>query len=726
MLVIVGYLLIGIAAFWPVYPISQRLFSGFGDYTLSLWFLDWVPHALTHGLNPFFSNAIFVPTGVNLAQNTESPLLGLITAPFALAFSPVLVSNVLMVLAMPVSASAAFVVLRRWHVWLPAAALGGLVYGFSPYMVGQSLAHVVLVFLPLPPFIASTVVSILRRQGSTRRLGIQLGLLVTAQFLISPEVLTTVILFAFAAVACVMVRYPARLPEMARAVVGPAAFALAVAVTLLAYPVWMMLAGPQHFIGANIGPLNHYYNDLLSFVVPGRLQKVSLGMGPVGTRLTAGGDPVEAGAYIGVPLLALTGILAWRSRRSTRMQLTVVLLCGAALLSLGPHLAVDGSLSHIPLPFLLLDHIPLLNDILPTRICFELGALLAAVIAFGLDDVRRAPARGRRDSLTRAPQIERRRGAVFAGVILAVLVTTQLPRWPLPSQFGAISGTALPTAIRRAVPTGDPVAITYPYDTVYAMQPMLWQAEDGFGFRLLGGYSYHREPSGYASVFPSVMEPQGLQQFLVDQDPVSFDGLRGMYGPPLPVNAELVAATRATLSRYHVRLVIVDRSVGAGGAVTNLFDDSLGSPKASAGQFSLWADWHGSPRHQVFEDVNTSVFLPLSGAKLKGTVAIATYAVDNLRVTSVNLFLTDGMKHSTLIGAARPTLHRWTAKWNTTAVANGTYTLQSVACDSGSRCGHSTGITITIENHLGRARRIDVARGAQLLSLFGPRQLTAL
>src|ERR1039457_1013864 len=127
-IVIVGYLLIGMVAFWPVFPgISHRLFSVEADYAQSVWFLAWVPHALAHGLDPFFSNAIFVPTGANLAQNPASPLLGLVTAPFAMVLSPVVRANLLMVLGMPVSATAAFVVLRRWGVWRPAAALGGLI-----------------------------------------------------------------------------------------------------------------------------------------------------------------------------------------------------------------------------------------------------------------------------------------------------------------------------------------------------------------------------------------------------------------------------------------------------------------------------------------------------------------------------------------------------------------------------------------------------------------------
>src|ERR1700677_4357725 len=165
--VIVTYFVVGGSAFWPLLPgMTQHLFGVVGDYEQSLWFIAWIPHALAHGLNPFFSNALLVPNGVNLSQNTASPLLGLITVPLTPLMGAVARTNLLMVLAMPTSATAAFVVLLKWEVLLPAARIGGLIYRFSPYMVGQSLGHLELIFLPLPPFIVLTLVSIVRGRGS--------------------------------------------------------------------------------------------------------------------------------------------------------------------------------------------------------------------------------------------------------------------------------------------------------------------------------------------------------------------------------------------------------------------------------------------------------------------------------------------------------------------------------------------------------------------------------
>ena len=72
---------------------------------------------------------------------------------------------------------------------------------------------------------------------------------------------------------------------MARASARPTVIALGLAAVLLAYPFWMLISGPQHVAGPHYPLQNLYHNDLLSFVVPGPLQKVSLGMRSLGSHI---------------------------------------------------------------------------------------------------------------------------------------------------------------------------------------------------------------------------------------------------------------------------------------------------------------------------------------------------------------------------------------------------------------------------------------------------------
>lgn len=554
---------------------------------MSLWELAWVHHALEHGMNPFFSHAMFVPGGMNLGMNTATPLLGLVTTPLALFLGPVTILNLIAVVAMPISAAAAFFVLRKWNVWLPAAAIGGLVYGFGPNTVGQNLdLHIYLTFIPLPPLIAAAAVAILQRRAFSWRLGLLLGVLFSAQYLIMPEVAAFVVILGLAAIALAAIRRPALARELAKPAASSALFAGLVALVLLAYPVWMLIAGPQHVPTPPHPPGNPYdNNDLLNFFVPGPTQRVSFGMRSLGLRV----DRLITGenSYIGIPVLLVVGYLAYRSRRDPRVQLCAALLVVCAILTLGAHLVVDGHRTGIPLPFLILDHVPVFNSMIPPRLAFGVDASLAALLAFSLDDVRR----DKRTSLQGAPGQRFRtpalRNGFLAAGVLAVLAVTLLPQWP----YGRTRAVTLPAQIHQAIPAGDPVAMTYPYATYFHTQPMVWQANDDFDFQLLGGYGFHpwprsADPSGWLGLDrplePVPMNPAGLQQFLANQEGVT------LYGPKPALNSSLVAVTRTTLSRYDVKVVIVDRSAAGSGPVVQLFQMALGSPTATGGSFVLW------------------------------------------------------------------------------------------------------------------------------------------
>jgi hypothetical protein len=51
-----------------------------------------------------------------------------------------------------------------------------------------------------------------------------------------------------------------------------------------------------------------------------------------------------------------------------------------------------------------------------------------------------------------------------------------------------------------------------------------------------------------------------------------------------------------------------------------------------------------------------------------------------------------------VVGTATPTFYGWVAEWNTTGVPNGTYTLQSVATETGGTTATSPAITVTVAN----------------------------
>jgi hypothetical protein len=176
--------------------------------------------------------------------------------------------------------------------------------------------------------------------------------------------------------------------------------------------------------------------------------------------------------------------------------------------------------------------------------------------------------------------------------VLAVLVVTQLPQWPyghvatgqtgfrVPA-YGPAPAHTLPTILTRSIPGGDPVTITFPYAFGHEYtSPLLWQAEAGYRFRLIGGYAFHPDQTGKGTTYPNALKPKALPDFLVAKE---FWIPRGLIA-----TSDLVATTRITISKYHIGLIIVDRAQAGATEVINLFGQALGPPTVSAGDFIMW------------------------------------------------------------------------------------------------------------------------------------------
>jgi len=97
-----------------------------GDAQQFMWFLGWPPFAITHGLNPIFSNYGDYPGGVNLMWNASELLPGVVLGPLTQAGGVVLSYNVLMTAAVALSAWTAYLLIRRYVSSQLAAAVGGL------------------------------------------------------------------------------------------------------------------------------------------------------------------------------------------------------------------------------------------------------------------------------------------------------------------------------------------------------------------------------------------------------------------------------------------------------------------------------------------------------------------------------------------------------------------------------------------------------------------------
>ena len=211
LLLLLGYVAASLVFWRQVLPhLGTHALGGAAlDPGLFVWFLNWTPYAILHGLDPFRTTFIDAPIGVSAMWNTSVLGLGVLFAPVTLVFGPIASFNLVCILGPPLSAWTASFWLRRYVSPLPAA-LGGLLFGFSPFVIAQSRAgHLMFTWLVLVPVILMLAEDLLWRVP--RPIWPQaplLGLVIAAQLLISSETLLIVSMLCVGVALALALRHP--------------------------------------------------------------------------------------------------------------------------------------------------------------------------------------------------------------------------------------------------------------------------------------------------------------------------------------------------------------------------------------------------------------------------------------------------------------------------------------------------------------------------------------
>ncbi len=574
---------LSVIAYLHVFPANRHLlFTGAGgDVAQETWFLKWTSFAILHGHNPFYTTFVDYPRGANLAQNTTMPLLGILATPISWIAGPVGAANFMFWLAPTASASSCYFVLRRCVKRAPAAFVGGIFYGFSPYMVGQAIGHLNLLFVPLPPLIFWLLYELLfRRTGNPRRWGVALGLVAAAQFLISSEILLDTALVAAIGLIVLTLASPRRAFSTARTAWVGLVVAAVVCALIVAYPVYLFLFGPNRYSGSAHG-VYPFPADLLSIVVPDINQTFTPGsIASIGNRFIMG-NVVENGGYLGIPLLVVLTAITIRWWRAPLVRFSAVMAVITWVLSLGPRLTVDTHVTWFPLPFAVLEHLPLLPSLVDARIGLFTDLFVAVLIAIGVEKVLAGL-----HTLRSRPHRSESQLMVVTGMFVTVallIVASLVPPWPMPAFPVSAPAFFSSSAIHRIPPGG--IVLAYPYPAGGNDDAMLWQAADSMGFRLIGGNLLVPDATGAASFDPFPLGSEAVPAALVG----SYLGVSpSSLSPGAPAAPPSTAEVRAFVVKFGVSTVIF-RSAGADPAAAHqLFVDALGPPNVTTGGVDAW------------------------------------------------------------------------------------------------------------------------------------------
>ncbi|MDA8359728.1 MAG: hypothetical protein M0Z95_26280 [Actinomycetota bacterium] len=557
-----------------------------GDQEQEVWFLRWPVYALSHGRNPLFTSWLNYPHGVNLAINTTALLLGVVSAPLQLLVGTVTTYDALLALALAASALSMCLVLRRWVTSWGAAFAGGLLYGFSPFMIAEGQGHLFLTASFLPPLVLAMLDEILVRQRlPARRAGLLLGGLLAAEYFISAEVLVMTTIVAACGVVLLVAANRREVASRVRHGLIASAYAALVGVAVLAYPLWFAVLGPQHIVGPPhaLSGLARYPGDLLGPVVPTRFQHFApAALKARGDSLT-GANPGENGLYLGLPLLAILTALTWRFRRSRPLVFFSSMVVVVFVLALGPALTIDGHDTHEPLPLGIIHNVPLVQDVLAVRFALLMQLCAAAALAIGLDLLagNHRPRRANARSDYRARSSVR---TCLVGAIALLPLTPQLPYAGKPTDIPPFYASS---AV-HAIPSGS-VVLAYPYPIGTELISMLGQVEAGMRFKLIGGDAFVPGPNGQATSGPDLLAPTQVQAiFYTTFAPGPTGPSRDLAHFP-PLNAGVTANLRTFLTIYHVSTVVID-PIGVNPAGALRYVSAVLGPGRRSGGVVVWFD----------------------------------------------------------------------------------------------------------------------------------------
>jgi hypothetical protein len=458
------------------------------------------------------------PSGINLMWNTAMLLPGVLLAPVTGLAGPQASLTVITTVGFAGSATALFLVLRRWDLSLPAAALAGAVYGFSPALLQTARSHYNLELAILPPLIVSACARLmvgprlpayrpgraplrwLGRLPAWLPTGAWLGLLLAAQIFVMEETALTTALTCVLIVLVLAISRPQAAIERLRPAAAGLAIAVVVALALSGPALWTQFHGPLTVHGSS-HPLDVYVNGLTSFVTPqGSLVFHTAASAAAAARSKAG--LAEYLGYLGWPLiaaLAVAAVVTWRRLAGRVAAVTLVVLC---VLSLGGHPLITHTYYRtIDLPWYWIEKVPVIAAILTDRLSIVADGAAATLLAVGIDEVRTRLA-GHRFARLAQP------------AVLAVAVICCLPLLPRPLPDARV--TPLPegwsTVFAGLHLAPDSRVLVLPFPRPSETLPLRWVADSAKPPVMTGGYFVGPGKGGQARLGPQ-MSPR-LPEYL--------------------------------------------------------------------------------------------------------------------------------------------------------------------------------------------------------------------
>ena len=493
--------------------LASALMTPGGDVAEQVWCLAWLPHALAHGINPFYSDALFAGSGgFNLMANTSLFFPAVVLMPITVLGGPILALNVGILLTPVVCAWPMYRLARRFTPSFSLATVATLLWVLSPYAVANlASGHFHQTVTLFPPVVVLLALDLVQHRRSPLATGVWGALAVVAQFFTGSELLAmTAMEFALGLIAIAIWKRTFLLTHWRD---GAKALAVAgsIGLTVLGYPLYVAFFGARHTTGSPWGDMYDYGITLKSIVF------APWGLGQ-GSRITQWAGPnevaVEPISYLGWGLViaaVATAISCFRQVKVRALTFATVVTLVAAL-----GITVQYESGSTPIaswaPWRLVQNLPIFEQLIPSRLTQFLGFGVVLLALLGAETARQ-----------RLAGMQRMLRLSLAFLAISVVCVPQIIAANAPYPSSVVRGAGEPPFFRDFADNHGPHArlLVLP-DPISGLgnqsAPLTYQALADFSYSLIDGYflvptthsdasAFRIPPSGASGLLQSFISP---------------------------------------------------------------------------------------------------------------------------------------------------------------------------------------------------------------------------
>ncbi len=340
-----------------------------------VWFIAWWPYAVRHFINPFWTTMQWYPHGFDLALTTSIPFISFAVYPITYFFGPLVAFNIITILSPALAATAAMALFHKITRNILSSFVGGYIFGFSPYELGQLQGHLHLDFIGIIPVLLIMIYLYWHNRTSKKFFILSFSTLLVFQFCTSLEIFST---FTYCGFLSILYWFAidndnrSRIMSLFYSLLISYVISLAICTPYIYYFFSGLITAPAGFPYAT----HSMQANLLNYIIPNpTIWYFSIFNTPINISSTSDANDT----YVGIVIFIIILYYSLRFNLNKIDKVALFTLSTTIILSLGSRIYIGNNQICFG-PWELVKHLPTLRYALPNRLSLYVWICIAFIL----------------------------------------------------------------------------------------------------------------------------------------------------------------------------------------------------------------------------------------------------------------------------------------------------------------------------------------------------------